>query len=150
MSVVDPGAALPHELGQTEQVLDVVARFSLAHQDLSSDLFYTRRTQVGRVVFCSDVNQSLDRGLALITRDELDHPGAVASSYGFTYVQVGEGLLDLGAGHLEGYAPGAGLQRKGGGVKVTSHFNIISRYFLTDFLEVLISFKRYTLTAYSV
>lgn len=56
MRVVDSGAALPHELGQAEQVLHVVARLPLAHCDLSSDLLRTCRTQVGRVVFCSDVN----------------------------------------------------------------------------------------------
>lgn len=111
MRVVDPGAALPHELGQAEQVLDVVASLPLAHSDLSRDLLRTRRTQVVRVVFCSDVNQSLDRGLVFVTRDEVDHTGAVASSYCFADVQVGQGLLHLGAGHLEGHAPGALLQR---------------------------------------
>lgn len=112
MRVVDPWAALPHELGQSQQVLDVAARLPLAHYDLSGDLLRTRRAQVGGVVLCGDVNQSLDRGLALVAWDELDHAGAIASSNRFAHVQVGEGLLDLGVGHLEGHAPGARLRRR--------------------------------------
>lgn len=116
--VVDVRAAAPHELGQAEQVLEVVARLAAAHGDLGADLLGAGRAQVERVVCRGDVEQRLHRRLALVVGVELHHLGGVAAAHRLAHVQVLERLLHLGASHLEGHAPGARLQ---GGE--TSKFN---------------------------
>lgn len=110
--VVYVWAAAPHELGQAEQVLQVVARLAMAHGDLGADLLRTGRSQVEGVVGCGDVEQRLHRWLALVISMELHHLGGVAAAHRLTHVQVLEGLLHLRARHLEGHAPGARLQGK--------------------------------------
>lgn len=112
MRVVHIRAADSHELRQTKQVLDVVARLPLAHGDLSGNFFCAGRPQVNRVVRRRDVNQSLDRGLVCTLRDELYDLGQVATSYGLPHIQVLERLLYLRASHFEGNTPGARLCMK--------------------------------------
>lgn len=113
--VVDLRAAAPHELGQTEQVLQVVARLATAHSDLGADLLGAGRAQVERVVCRGDVKQRLHRWLALVVASvEVHHPCGVAPAHRLTHVQVLEWLLHLSAGHLEGHTPGARLQGKTG------------------------------------
>lgn len=108
--VVHVRAAAPHELGQAEQVLQVVARLAAAHRDLGTDLLRAGRAQVEGVVGRGDVEHRLHRRLALVVGVEVHHLGGVAAAHRLTHVQVLEGLLHLSARHLEGHAPGARLQ----------------------------------------
>lgn len=110
--VVHVRAAAPHELGQAEQVLQVVARLAAAHRDLGADLLRAGRAQVEGVVGRGDVEHRLHRRLALVVGVEVHHLGGVAAAHRLAHVQVLEGLLHLSARHLEGHAPGARLQGK--------------------------------------
>lgn len=110
--VVHVRAAAPHELGQAEQVLQVVARLAAAHRDLGADLLRAGRAQVEGVVGRGDVEHRLHRRLALVVGVEVHHLGGVATAHRLTHVQVLEGLLHLSARHLEGHTPGARLQGK--------------------------------------
>jgi len=116
VGVVYEGAALPHELGQPQEVLQVVARLAAAQGDLGANLLGAGWPQVQGVVLGGDVHQRRHGGPVLLAaaalREEVHGPGDVAAAHRLTHVQVLEGLLHLGAGHLEGHAPSARLQRQ--------------------------------------
>lgn len=102
-------AAAPHELCQAEQVLQVVARLPFAYSDLRADLLRAGGPQVERVVCGGDVQHCLNRMLVFPLREEINHFGAVATADCLAHIEVLEGLLYLGACHLERDTPCARL-----------------------------------------
>lgn len=107
-------AAAPHEFSQPEQILQVVARLPAAHGDLGANLIRAGRPQVEGVVGGSDVEQRLNRWLALPVGEEIHHFGAVAAADRLAHIEVLEGLLNLRTRHLERHTPCARLLKRKG------------------------------------
>lgn len=105
--VIHVWAAAPHELGQPEQILQVVARLPTAHCDLGANLLRASRPQVEGVVGGRNVEQRLNRWVALPFGVEIHHFGGVTATDRLAYIEVLEGLFNLRTCHLECHAPSA-------------------------------------------
>lgn len=112
MRIIYIRAAVPHEICQTEQVLDVGARLPLAHDNLGCDFLDAGWAKVNGVVRCCYVDQGLDWRVVLTVWEELHKLSEVAPSHRLPHIQVLKGLLNLGAGHLKRDTPGARLCKK--------------------------------------
>lgn len=102
-------AAAPHELGQLEKVLQVVARLPSAYSDLEANHLRAGWPKVEGIVRSGNVHQRLDRSLVLPLGEEIHHFGDVATTGCLTHIEVIQGLLNLTACHLKRHPPGACL-----------------------------------------
>lgn len=103
-------AVEPHELREAHQIFNVVARRAPADGDLGGDLPVRGRAEVDGVVCRSDVDQSQQGVLALLSGKELHRFHDVAARDDLPRVQVLQGAFDLGMCHLIGHAPRASLR----------------------------------------
>ena len=86
MVVLHFGAVQPHEFGEPQQVLDVVAGLAAAHEDLGGDLLVAGRSQVERVVSSGNVDQREQRRLFVPVWDEFHSLGDVAPQHRLPHI----------------------------------------------------------------
>lgn len=109
--VFHPGTADPHELCQTHEVLNVMARAAPTGGDLFGNVRIRSRAQVHGVVRSGNVNQGHKRLLVLLFWEKLNLLYDVSSQLNLSGVQVLERAFNVRVRYLVRHSPCAGLQQ---------------------------------------